>query len=609
MINQAQLLASLQRVQTLHQSGRTAEAWTAIAPLRSAIDSHGQALRLFALVAQAAGQIDPAVGAMHRILTIEREPPDIVGALADMFGTAGRHDEALAQWTRLTVLLPANVDAHLNRAIAASKADKHLIAIEAADAGLKLDPAHAPLMSVRAMALNKAGRVEEAVAAFDQAVAADPSRALTRYNQAVTLRVAYRFDDADAAFAESRRLGLSGAALHCEWAATALQAGRIDRAIALYETALAAEPGHDEAMRALSHMHTTYRTGRDPFGHYASFAAAAPQSTGSWLAWANALAAARDYDQAADVASRGLAAHPDDAVLQIVRSFCLGMAGEAGGPADDLENWVRLMPDDPLLAGMLSQIGLRAGRPEVAARAAERLIAGDPYHQTAWAILSLAWRVMDDPREQWLCDYDRLVMTVPVSPPDDALSPLDYASAVAEMLRPLHVSLEAPGDQSLRHGTQTAGALFDNPDAAIQRFRQSISAVAARAVGHLPGDPAHPFLSRKAIDFRFNGSWSVRLRAGGGHHVPHFHSEGWMSSAYYAHLPAHAPESDPRQGWIEFGRSPPVFKLDLPPRRVVEPKPGLLVLFPSYLWHGTIPFDAGERLTAAFDFLPAGRSG
>jgi len=39
----------------------------------------------------------------------------------------------------------------------------------------------------------------------------------------------------------------------------------------------------------------------------------------------------------------------------------------------------------------------------------------------------------------------------------------------------------------------------------------------------------------------------------------------------------------------------------LPPIRTIEPKPGRLVLFPSTMWHGTRPFDAGERLTVAFD--------
>jgi len=30
-------------------------------------------------------------------------------------------------------------------------------------------------------------------------------------------------------------------------------------------------------------------------------------------------------------------------------------------------------------------------------------------------------------------------------------------------------------------------------------------------------------------------------------------------------------------------------------------EPGRLVLFPSYLYHGTRPFSAGERLSVAFD--------
>jgi hypothetical protein len=28
------------------------------------------------------------------------------------------------------------------------------------------------------------------------------------------------------------------------------------------------------------------------------------------------------------------------------------------------------------------------------------------------------------------------------------------------------------------------------------------------------------------------------------------------------------------------------------------------VLFPSYLWHGTVPIAAGERLNIAFDVTP-----
>lgn len=79
-----------------------------------------------------------------------------------------------------------------------------------------------------------------------------------------------------------------------------------------------------------------------------------------------------------------------------------------------------------------------------------------------------------------------------------------------------------------------------------------------------------------------------------------------MSSAYYARLPAATAAEDERhEGWIQFGVPPEVYGLDLPPRRLVQPRPGRLVLFPSYLWHGTIPFAGGDRLTAAFDYQPA----
>ena len=45
-----------------------------------------------------------------------------------------------------------------------------------------------------------------------------------------------------------------------------------------------------------------------------------------------------------------------------------------------------------------------------------------------------------------------------------------------------------------------------------------------------------------------------------------------------------------------------------PEARYVEPRPGRLVLFPSWMWHGTVPFGAGERLTVAFDVAPPRRA-
>ena len=63
-----------------------------------------------------------------------------------------------------------------------------------------------------------------------------------------------------------------------------------------------------------------------------------------------------------------------------------------------------------------------------------------------------------------------------------------------------------------------------------------------------------------------------------------------------------------KQGWIKFGESgfTQLGDKNPPPRRTVQPQPGRLVLFPSYMWHGTVPFHGPTpRTTIAFDVVPS----
>jgi hypothetical protein len=60
---------------------------------------------------------------------------------------------------------------------------------------------------------------------------------------------------------------------------------------------------------------------------------------------------------------------------------------------------------------------------------------------------------------------------------------------------------------------------------------------------------------------------------------------------------------DPAAGALEFGMPPAHLRLRSdPPKRIVAPMPGRLVMFPSHLWHRTLDFDAsGRRISLAFD--------
>ncbi|HEX3422363.1 MAG TPA: putative 2OG-Fe(II) oxygenase [Sphingomicrobium sp.] len=249
--------------------------------------------------------------------------------------------------------------------------------------------------------------------------------------------------------------------------------------------------------------------------------------------------------------------------------------------------------DDPTLHVRRTRLYLRAGRPEEAARVIE------PWLKTAnafmfWPYASLAWRQTDDQRWRWLEGDESFVGVYDMA---DRLPPLD---ALAARLRKLHTVGGHPLGQSLRGGTQTDGNLFLHIDPLIVQLREAVRATVAEHVAKFPAsDPDHPLLGPARDSIGFKGAWSVRLHSHG-HHANHIHPEGWISSALYVVLPPDIGKDD--AGILTLGEAKTSsFPIELPPIRTVEPKPGRLALFPSYMWHGTRPFGEGERITIAFD--------
>jgi hypothetical protein len=58
-------------------------------------------------------------------------------------------------------------------------------------------------------------------------------------------------------------------------------------------------------------------------------------------------------------------------------------------------------------------------------------------------------------------------------------------------------------------------------------------------------------------------------------------------------------------GCLQFGQPTEEYGVALAPRKIIDPVAGELVLFPSYIWHGTVPFHGPDtRLTLAFDVVP-----
>lgn len=485
---------------------------------------------------------------------------DDLADLADLALSAGEEEAALplltaaaarasdARLWQWTALLQRSIDAH-----------DHALA-SFADAA-RLAPADPGIAHGRARTALEAGL--DAVALFDQARRLAPANGDVLIGQAAARTAAGRGEEAAAeidAILAQVPLWLQG---HVQLAQLRATLGRPCEATASIERALAASPGE----AALWHTLFDVLVRREDF------------------------AALRDAAVRARAAGQGPGATAEyDAI-----------AAAEQGEADRADALFAAMPRDaaPRLAIWHIRHMLRTGRIDRAITLIDRELASERA-DAAWPYAAIAWRLAGDPRSAWLEGDPRLVSTIDLA---RDLPPLDRLAAA---LRALHVAKGEYLDQSVRGGTQTDGPLLSRIDPVIRASRDAIVRAVARHVAQLPPpDAAHPLLGRRRDrHIRFAGSWSVRL-LGRGHHANHVHPQGWISSALYVALPARGPGEDPHAGWLALGAPQRALGLDLAAARLVEPRQGRLVLFPSWMWHGTRPFADGERLTMAFDVAPS----
>ncbi len=116
----------------------------------------------------------------------------------------------------------------------------------------------------------------------------------------------------------------------------------------------------------------------------------------------------------------------------------------------------------------------------------------------------------------------------------------------------------------------------------------------------LSGD--HPFVAARPLNATFT-PWALMFR-GDGYQCLHHHPGRWLTGVYYVGLPdTHPGDADALPGGIVLGGLPDWAGVKPPwPLRRISPKPGLLLLFPSFVPHETLPTGReGERISVAFD--------
>jgi tetratricopeptide (TPR) repeat protein len=436
---------------------------------------------------------------------------------------------------------------------------------------------------------------EQALAGFGAAAALDPTSPNIAHGHArVALEAGIPATDL---FQKAMQLAPTDGEVLLGYVAALLAAGKGEQAETLLDQVLARSPFWLDGHAQLAQLRSKLGKRESATWSIERAIASNPNAEPLWATLFGILLSAQNFEALEDAIARS-------STLSIPSSLRLSYGSIAAaelGRTDDADRLFRQMSDDLRSSVEVWRIRhlLRAGRIAEAVAALDRPLEGDGA-AAFWPYASIAWRLAGDPRSEWLeGDSDRLVSVFDLTPDLTGIGELEAS------LRRLHDSGGEYLDQSVRGGSQTDGPLFTRIDSHIRVLRSAIVRAVKRHIEQLPPfDARHPLLGKtRGRRLRFSGSWSVLLRDGG-HHSNHVHPEGWISSAFYVALPKRAEDGDQHAGWLTLGEPQKELGIDLPPLRYVEPRVGQLVLFPSWMWHGTVPFQEGERLTAAFDVRP-----
>ncbi|MGE0725704.1 MAG: 2OG-Fe(II) oxygenase family protein [Alphaproteobacteria bacterium] len=445
---------------------------------------------------------------------------------------------------------------------------RDLAAAEAAlAAAAAQDPGAAGTLGALAALRLVQGRREEAAALAERAAAAGPSV------EAELVRAQLRLaagDVAGALAAADATLALAPAraAAHAMRGRALQRAERGEEAIAAYAAAIAREPGHPPWRALLA------------------------EALGEALRWPEAETAWR----------AALAGAAGNATWRARLAGVLAEQGRHGEAEAEARAALVANPDEPLALANLAAILLARGdAADEAADRAARAVARDPRSARAHALHAVALAAagrMDAARD--LLAMDRLLAALHPPVPAGFADRAAFHRALVEGIDADETLTYEPPATTTRAGYQTRN-LLRHEDPAFLALRAMI----VDAVGHYAAAAhAHPWIAGMGRSVSVY-AWATVL-ASGGRQLAHIHPSAVVSGVYYVRVP---PEVDDgaRAGWIEFGRPPDTFPIaGEPPTRALRPEEGTMVLFPSWLYHRTFPFESGERrISIAFDVMAA----
>ena len=451
-------------------------------------------------------------------------------------------------------------------------------------------------------------KLADAEAAYERAIAVEPLNFDAYFNLGIVLEAMGRFGEAEVANRHALEIRPDFPPVHLNMGNVLKALGRFDEALEIYRWTLTLDPRHVDALNNLGTVQYELRDFSGAEATYRSALEVDPRHADVCYNLGVVLQETGRLDEAIAAYRQAVAFRPYYGEGYLNLGYALHQTGELDAAMTAYERAMELDPNSSQAHANLGDLLLDRGESGAAVALCDEFLAAHRGDTGILAFKSLALLELGEKdAARYLADFDGLIKSKVLEAPPGFGSLSDFNAALATHICNHPTLTSSPASNATREGKHS-GELLVEPKGPMADWERLVLRAIDEYRDDLAQDSEHPFTARAPESFRLT-AWSVVMQIRG-HQLPHIHPSAWLSGVYYVEVPDEVAAEDQRPaGWIEFGRPPDHYHTKAEPElKLIKPQQGMLLLFPSYFYHRTVPLKKeGRRISIAFDVMPLAR--
>ena len=506
---------------------------------------------------------------------------------------AKRLPEAENVYTQILQTYPNQHVAIHMLGLIAYQVNKNDVAIELITKAIKISSNYAEAHNNLGIVLQSSGRPKEAAASFNNALAINPEFPAAHNNLGITN---YQLGDVSAAIERYRsaiRIQSAYFDAHLNLGVALAHIGRLEEAVVSYRNALEIQTDHPECYNNLGNTYRALGQFKDSIECYQRAVELKPDYAEAYNSLGNTL---RDDNRRHEAISSYQNALLADPKFEMARHNIGTTLQELGRMEEAIGSLEKI--DTDLSRPALLECVYSCNNTSRFFLELKRITKQDETNVGVAAISAFGSQQFGQPDPYPFCPNSMDF----ISSENLIGKNLIDQEFLITLRKALLDSQLGGGNQSLLHsGFQSAGTLFVEPRGVIEELQTILQTEIKNYFVNLQSRNC-PYIELRPESFVLRGWYIVMER--GGFLKPHNHPSGWLSGVLYIKVPTRRNE----EANIEFGlhgKDLPILNQEYP--KIIYPVvEGDLIMFPSSLFHRTIPFTSNEeRLCIAFDLLPS----